>query len=320
MIIGYDLFNAPNNLVFDTALPTNQLNDVTLYNGIYDEMYITLDTAVTKTNSRPKGWFLKNIMHAKFENDLESGSLDADGHVITKIQLYRRDVMSDVDEWILVGQFDYTQDYNTYSFVDITAENDRTYQYAIVPVANTIMGEKTISEQVSVEYKGVFLSDLKDNYKIQFDFTQGETNYNKNSSVFTPLNGQFPVIVYGNQDYKTSRITFLPLSERQIKTGGTKVNGREERTIRDSVTSFLNNGKAKVLRNDNGEIMIIASHDVSSTPKSDALMDIQSVSFNYTELGKVSSSTLLETGLVGDVVRSNYTYDEYGNVIWDVGE
>ena len=138
--------------------------------------------------------------------------------------------------------------------------------------------------------------------------------------MFTPLNGQFPVIVYGNQDYKTSNITFLPLSETQIKTGGTKVKGREERTIRDSVTSFLNNGKAKVLRNDNGEIMIIASHDVSSTPKSDALMDIQSVSFNYTELGKVSSSTLLETGLVGDVVRSNYTFDEYGNVIWDVGE
>lgn len=318
MIIGHDLFSLPEAMILDTAIPTNQLDDVVMYNGIYDELFISLDTEINKTNERPTGWYLKNIMNAKFQNDLESGTLDADGHEITVIQIYRRIVGEGLDDWVLVGEFDYDEDYNVYSFVDITAENDRTYEYALVPVAKDVIGEKTISNPIDVKYKGVFITDLKDNYKIEYDFEQSDVSHNKNFNVFNPLNGEFPVVVYGSQNYRTGNISFLPLSEHQIKSGGTTVNGKDERLLRESVTQFLNNGKAKVLRNDNGDIMIMATSEVKTTPKSNALMDIQSVSFDYTELGRVDSKTLIETGLVGDVVRSRYTYDEYGNVIWDL--
>jgi len=258
-------------------------------------------------------------MHAKFENDLESGSLDADGHKITKIQIYRRILGDGASGWVLVGEFEYKTDFNVYSFVDVTAESGRYYEYSIVPVAGNVIGEKTISDPTYISYNGVFISDKENNYKIQFDFESKDTEYNKNFSSMTPLNGEFPIVVYGDQDYRTGSISFLPLSETQIKSGGTKVDGKEERLIRDKVTSFLNNGKSKVLRNDNGDIMIMATSNVKSSPKSNALMDIQSVSFDYTELGEVHSDTLLRAGLVGGVVESNYTYDEYGNVIWDVG-
>lgn len=319
MLIGYDFFGSRENLCFDTAIPTSQLDSVIMNTGVYDELFISLDTAIARTNNRPEGWFLKNIMHAKFENDLESGSLDADGHKITKIQIYRRILGDGASGWVLVGEFEYKTDFNVYSFVDVTAESGRYYEYSIVPVAGNVIGEKTISDPTYISYNGVFISDKENNYKIQFDFESKDTEYNKNFSSMTPLNGEFPIVVYGDQDYRTGSISFLPLSETQIKSGGTKVDGKEERLIRDKVTSFLNNGKSKVLRNDNGDIMIMATSNVKSSPKSNALMDIQSVSFDYTELGEVHSDTLLRAGLVGGVVESNYTYDEYGNVIWDVG-
>ena len=319
MLIGYDFFGSRENLCFDTAIPTSQLDSVIMNTGVYDELFISLDTAIARTNNRPEGWFLKNIMHAKFENDLESGSLDADGHKITKIQIYRRILGDGASGWVLVGEFEYKTDFNVYSFVDVTAESGRYYEYSIVPVAGNVIGEKTISDPTYISYNGVFISDKENNYKIQFDFESKDTEYNKNFSSMTPLNGEFPIVVYGDQDYRTGSISFLPLSETQIKSGGTKVDGKEERLIRDKVTSFLNNGKSKVLRNDNGDIMIMATSNVKSSPKSNALMDIQSVSFDYTELGEVHSDTLLRAGLVGVVVESNYTYDEYGNVIWDVG-
>ena len=319
VLIGYDFFGSRQNLCFDTAIPTSQLDSVIMSTGVYDELFISLDTAIARTNNRPEGWFLKNIMHAKFENDLESGSLDADGHKITKIQIYRRILGDGASGWVLVGEFEYKTDFNVYSFVDVTAESGRYYEYSIVPVAGNVIGEKTISDPTYISYNGVFISDKENNYKIQFDFESKDTEYNKNFSSMTPLNGEYPIVVYGDQDYRTGSISFLPLSETQIKSGGTKVDGKEERLIRDKVTSFLNNGKSKVLRNDNGDIMIMATSNVKSSPKSNALMDIQSVSFDYTELGKVHSDTLLRAGLVGGVVESNYTYDEYGNVIWDVG-
>ena len=139
VLIGYDFFGSRNNLCFDTAIPTSQLDSVIINSGVYDELYISLDTAIAKTNNRPKGWFLKNIMHAKFENDLESGNLDADGHKITKIQIYRRILGDGANDWVLVGEFEYKTDFNVYSFVDVTAESDRYYEYSIVPVAGEVI-------------------------------------------------------------------------------------------------------------------------------------------------------------------------------------
>ena len=102
MLIGYDFFGSRKNLCFDTAIPTSQLDSVIMNTGVYDELFISLDTAIARTNNRPEGWFLKNIMHAKFENDLESGSLDADGHKITKIQIYRR-ILGYSEGWAASG-------------------------------------------------------------------------------------------------------------------------------------------------------------------------------------------------------------------------
>lgn len=318
MIIGYNIFGKGlHGQFFDTAIPTTQIDELTIGAGIYDELYISLDTTISNVNNKPTEWFLKNIINPKFQGNLEAGSLSANNHKVTEIQLYRRKV-GDQKDWTLIGRFSYEFKSNVYSVVDNTAENDAYYQYAIVPIADDVTGELTISDPVHVEYKGVYLTDLDNNYRLQIDFEMGDVKYNKNSSTMTPLNGEFPVMVFGNQNYRTGNVTFLPITQEQIDAGGTTIDGRAERIQRDKVVNFLNNGKAKILRNDNGDIMIIATSGVESTPMEHQLMDVHSVAFDYTELGKVNSQTLVGTGLVAGATKSSYTYDERGEVIWDI--
>ena len=315
MIVGHSFYGL-EDVVWDTAIPTTQLDTMRMNEGIYDEIYMTLDTNI-KDDGKRERWSLKTIMNPTFTNDLESGTIDGNGHVVTRLQLYRR-LYSGTSDWVLIGDTDYTDEFNVYSFVDNTAENGKTYEYAIMPVANKIAGELNKSEPQKVEYEGVYISDTENNFRIELDFQQDTIQHNRNSALITPLNGKYPIAVFGKQDYRTSSLTFLPISQKQIDTGGTDINGRDERTVRDKVTSFLNNGKAKILRNDNGDVMIIASQNVQTNPKETYLPDIQSVKFDYAELGRINSSDLTRTGLVAEAVKSKYTYNEYGDVIWDI--
>lgn len=315
MIIGHSFYGL-EDVVWDTAIPTTQLDTMRMHEGIYDEIYMTLDTNI-KDDGKRENWSLKTIMNSKFENDLEAGTIDGNGHVVTRLQLYRR-LYSGTSDWVLIGDTDYSDEFNVYSFVDNTTENGRTYEYAIMPVANKIAGELNKSEPQKVEYEGVYISDTENNFRIELDFKQDTIQHNRNSALITPLNGKYPIAVFGKQNYRTSSLTFLPISQKQIDTGGTDVNGRDERSVRDKVTSFLNNGRAKILRNDNGDVMIIASQNVQTDPKETYLPDIQSVKFDYAELGRINSSDLARTGLVAEAVKSKYTYNEYGDVIWDI--
>ena len=317
MIIGYNYFGkSVDGILFDTAIPTSNLDEVIVGAGIYDEIFVSVDTTITNQNVKPDKWQLKTIMDAKFKNDIEAGSLDSDGHEITRIQIYRKE--SNEDNWLLMGQFDYDINYNVYSFLDRFPENGATYEYAIVPVAKDVIGDITVSEPVKAEYDGVFISDLYGNHRMEVDFELGAVTHNNNMSTMTPLNGRYPIVTQGNQDYVTGNLSFLPLTKEQVDSGGMTVNGRAERIYRNEVVQFLKSGGAKVIRNDNGEMMIVATHGVVTTSKNGGLVDISAVSFDFTEIGKFDYETMSKGGLIGSAGKSKYTFDENGNIEWAI--
>lgn len=318
MIIGYDFFSKGiNGNVFDTGIPTTAIDEMTIGSGIYDEILVSVDTSITEADERLTGWHLKTLMNPKFENDLEAGSLDSDGHEITMIQIYRRKYLLE-DNWLLIGQFEYDINYNMYSFVDRFTENGARYEYAIVPVARDVIGDITVSEPVNVDYDGIFITDLHNNYRMEVDYELGQVTHNNNMSTSAPLNGRYPIVTFGNQDYQTGNITFLPLSQEQVDSGGTTVNGRTERLYRDQVLSFLKSGNSKVIRNDNGEMMIVATHGVTTTSKNGSLVDLQAISFAFTEIGGFDFESMSKSGLIGEAGKSKYSFDEDGNIIWSL--
>lgn len=213
----------------------------------------------------------------------------------------------------------YDIDFNMYSFVDRLAENDVTYEYAIVPVANEVLGDITISQPIKVNYEGVWISDLENNFQLEYDFRLDSVSHNRNYAKQEPLNGRYPIVTFGTQQYRSGGLTFLPLSDEQIKHGGTKINSKTERLARESVLDFLNKSSAKVIRNDNGSIMVVATHDVSEEPREGSLIDISDIKFSYTEIGEFDYDTMSKGGLIGEALKSKYSFDEDGNVIWSMG-
>lgn len=316
MIIGYDFFRKDfHGNIWDTAIPTSNVDEVKIGAGVYDELYISVDTTIENVDERPTTWKIKNIMDAKFNGSLEAGTIGGEGHTVTTIQIYRRKVNGD-NQWILIGEFPYDIDYNLYTFVDRLAENNAVYEYAIAPLANDMIGDLTISQTIKVNYEGVWISDLNNNFKLDFDLGIDTTDYNTNFSKQEPINGKYPVITFGSQNYKTGSMSFLPLSEQQATSGGKKIDGMLERQVRDSVVDFLTRPSAKVIRGDNGSLMVVATHNVAETPKEGALIDLADIKFSFTEVGEIDYETMRNGGLIGGALKSKYSFDDYGNIIW----
>lgn len=320
MIIGYNFFGRSfHGNIFDTGISTAEIDEVTIGAGLWDELFVSVDTSINDANEKPTQWQIKTIMDAKFQNNLEAGSFGAGGNIVDTLQLYRRDINKSAKQ-ILIGQFPYEPEYNVYSFVDRLAENLANYEYSIVPLSGNIMGDlnKTF-KPAFVEYEGVWLSDLDNNFKIEFDVKQGAVTHNGNFSETETLNGKYPIITRGKQNYRTGNISFLPLSSEQIDSRGQKINARNEREVRESILTFLKSDSAKVIRNSNGDMRVVVVYNIQETPREGFLEDLSDISFDYVEVGKLEDNDLAKNGLLGKAGMSKYTFDENGDVIWNNG-
>lgn len=316
MIIGYNFFGHKfHGNIWDTAVPIQKIDEIQINQGVYDEIYLSLNGDVKQTNERPTYWDIKDIIDAKFQDNLEAGTITGGGYAVTKIQIYRRRIDTQ-GEWVLIGESSYELDYNLYSFVDRFAENGATYEYAIAPMSSDILGDITISNRIKVDYDGIYISDLDHNYQLEYDVEFQEIKSNTNHSVLQPINSRYPIVTFSATNYKTGSATFLPMSDDLARSGGSDVDANKERATRDSVVEFLNSPHAKIIRQDNGSSMIVVTHDVSETPMTGNLINISNVSFGFTEIGDFTQDVLRENGLIGGALKSNYTFTDSGNVIW----
>lgn len=314
MIIGYNFLGYEEGTFFDTPICTEMLDELKMCEGTYDEVYIDLDTKVTSTTSKPPMWNIQTIMDAKFTGDLDAGSVGADGFKVTHIQLYRSVYGS--ENWDLIAQFEYDEDYNIYDYVDRYVQNGTTYRYAVVPVANEVLGDKLVSSTVDVQYEGIFITDRKENRRLEYDIQLGDVNYNTSSSVNTPLNGQYPIVIFGNTNYRNGTLSTLPLSDSTVAMAGAGIDKMQEQINRNKWIEFINNRKAKVLRMDSGVLMLVVTQNPKISHKEgDLLRDLASISFDYLEMGDLTFNAMLSNDLISDAQLGKFTFADDGTVI-----
>lgn len=318
LIIGVDYYNYGfDQQFYDTPIPTSELDEVMMGAGMYDEVFISVDDTIDEKQEKPAQWTLKTIMDANFNNNLEAGSINGSGHKVTKLQCYRREYLSTDTSWQLVANFDYDSHYNLYTVIDRFIENEKTYEYSIVPLANDIMGDILIGPPVKSEFSGVFISDIDTNFAMNVDLSYSDLTYNTSMSQAVPLNGQFPIVSFGNANYRTGSISFLPLTPQQEFGYESKIDAHAELLNRNNVINFLNNGKAKVIRRDDGDILVVATSNVKTAPKAEGLESISNVTFDFVEIGKLDYNTMEKGGLISSAGKSVYTYDDDGNIVWN---
>lgn len=314
MIIGYNFFSLEEGTVWDTPVCTDNLDALKMDEGTYDEVFVTLDTDVVDNTAKPTFWTLSTIMDSKFTGDLDGGSIGAEGFNVTEIQLYRSVFGS--NKWDAIGQFDYEKDSNLYDYVDRYVENGATYQYAIVPKANEVLGDMLISDIVESKYEGIFITDKNENRRLDYDINLGDVTYNTASAMNQPINSQHPIVTFGNSNYRTGTLSVLPLSKETVALAGNKVDKLAEQINRQNWVDFLNNGQAKVIRMDSGVlILVVTSNVIASHKTSDKLRDLASLSFNYTEIGKLDFQMMMKNNLIPNGNGQSTTFDDFGGII-----
>jgi hypothetical protein len=315
VIIGYNFFGLDEGCVWDTPVCTDMLDELELNEGVYDEAYIDLDTKNTYNNTaKPTIWTLTTIIDSKFTGDLDGGSIGAEGFKITEIHLYRS--IYGANKWDVVGQFKYDEEYNVYDYVDRYVQNGAVYQYAIVPVANEISGDKLVSDTIKADYEGIFITDKKENRKLDYDINLGDINYNTAVALNQPINSAYPIITVGKSNYRSGNLSVLPLSRETIAMAGGDIDKLAEQINRQEWLEFLNNGKAKVLRMDSGVLMlVVASNTRVQHKQGDLLRDLASISFDYTEIGEINYSNIVKNDLMPSGYASKMTYDDFGGIV-----
>lgn len=284
--LNYNFFSDKNCL---NPVPTSieNITQVQIQNGIYDEVYITKDVESSYSTNIPE-WDYNTIFDVKFHNNLTAGNLDFLSTQISEIRVKRR--VKGTFNWITVGMFE------VHSFSDITNlvfndyfnRNNVEYEYAFVPVVEGIEGQYIINDVFS-QFDGIFIADINSIYKFYSDVSYGSSTRVQKVGVFEPIGKKYPIIVSNSLlNYNTGSVTGNILPKDYLIN---RVLDRFEMVEeRKAIEDFLTTKTAKVLKDWNGNIWCVF---VTDSPTVNYVanygMGISSVSFSWTEIGDLDN-------------------------------
>lgn len=288
MFIGYDFLGMNNGSIVNTELFQSNYNKLIMKKGIYDEIYIEEYTDGEFVTDKPIGWSYRSVLDAKFQNNLEAGSVSGNGMQITAIKFQKR--RNDELVWKDVAQINYDNTKQIlYTAQDKIIQNGETYQYSLIPLTTTIQGDRVLSENITVDFEGVYLSDKDHNYKLFYNIEYGDIDYNHSSAVLEPLNSKYPIVTYSTLDYRKSNLTALFLS-KVTEQNNYRISMINERKEKDELFNFLKNNKPKIFRSETGDFILMTIVDSPKEMPNKDKKGIANIQFNYVEIGDANNN------------------------------
>jgi len=267
------------------------INDVQLTNGIYDNMDITKDTSITYTNVKPQ-WNYNTILDCNFNNNVNGGNLTIKLSQITSMKIKKR--KSGTFSWTTLYEIPISK-VEDLNFIrdDYIYKNGETYEYAIVPVLNSIEGEY-ITQPLYSECNGVFLSDSSSIYKFLSEVSYGDLTDVMDIGQYQTIGSRYPtLIINGNTDYQQGSVSGAILGRDYDKTR--TIDRQDVVALSEEIRAFLKNGKSKILKDWNGNCWLCS---INSSPTitfdSNYGMGKVNVSFSWVEQGKYDNQEDLE--------------------------
>lgn len=296
MIIGFNFFgDYEGSSVFETMMVHSDYYRTELKDGIIDEIYIDEDTTITNSTTKPNSWGFKTVLDAKFQDNLEGGSIQASGETIDSVLFQRR--KTDELYWNDVAKIEYSQGETTfYEIFDKFIQNDEEYEYSILPLAVDVKGERILSNPITADFEGYFISDKDNNYRLYYNAEFDTLTHNNPSAIHEPLNSQYPIVTYGQLNYRQGNLKALILSDSTISDH--EIDVRAEKKLRQQLMSFLNNRKPKIIRGQNGELLLITIVGNTQEEHNNKINGIANVSFEFVEIGNTDSDTLKSYDLI----------------------
>lgn len=297
MLIGINFLNEEENMVFSTPLYHQSYGKLEIYDGMIRQVYVDEDISIPYSTDSPEEWRYLTALNFKADGSLEGGSVSANNVQIEKIRFQKR--KWDELEWRDVAEIEYKSDERTfYEAIDKYVANDFVYQYSIVPMTATILGNRVVSGEITANFDGVYISDKDSNYELFYDFEISDIKNNTSNALFEPRSAKYPIIVHSNLDYDSFDVTATFISTETFNNKDGSVNIRMERLGKDKLLAFMKNGKPKIYRDYHGNLKLVSVVGSPTESPNNKVGGISKLSFSLVEIGDMDNETLIANNLL----------------------
>lgn len=291
-LVGFDSYSGQ---IFDNKIGTETATYMELKNGKYDEW--KLDTGLVDYSDSKTLWDYTTLMLATFNNTLEAGNMANNGYEINEVHFKRRKKSNLM--WTTFAKMSYDPQKKYYQVLDRLAQAGEEYEYAFVPVTGNIEGVETVKDIIHT-FDHLWIMSKDDGVRLIYDVEYSDINTVGNTSVITTLENRYPYIMSTPLCYRQGTIKAKLLSTTSVDNR--EINIYSERQLRSRVMNFLNDRKAKMIKDGSGMTVVARITNVKEIPNNVFGGDICDISFDFIEICDYENSKDLEE--VGLLVTS----------------
>lgn len=286
-IFNISYFNATNEFrkLNGFPIPSTYSNVKIFGQGIFDtiwaEDYIRTNEQIESLNifAEPE-WDANTIMLAKFNNNLQAGSVTS--------------LPSPVDNW---GVFRKGKNESKFTrigdmlaedliFTDRLALSKEIYEYEIIPKSGDILGEPLLADKATTDFDKVILLDpiINEGYSLCYNIQLSDTTIEEDVTV-SDTRGRYQTTLRGNKQVAVGNITV-------IATGATDISNGVQQDVEflNSFKEFILNGREKILKFTDGIAYRVTTSEYSMI-KLDGLDSagniVYNISFSWRECGVI---------------------------------
>lgn len=286
LFIGRTFCNGRNTLDY-TSTDVKNINRAKIQNGIYDDVYASRNIDRGYSVVIPSDWDYDTVLRAKFQNSINAGNIDFILNQLSSIKIKRR--VEGTYDWITLFEIPIknAEDLSFERF-DKYGKSKVEYEYSAVPVINDIDGNGK-SVKILSEFNGFYITEKEQMFGTILDIDI-ETQKNRPNTVLNPASRKYAYVVSNGQSNYYGGTSSGVFIECDDNTHEFKV--QEGWKYREQFMEFLQNGKSKILKYDDGRMWIISVTD-TPTESTDGHPDKIKTTFNWVETDDCSSGSAL---------------------------
>jgi hypothetical protein len=238
--------------------PVRENRYLEISHAIYDEIHIK-DTVHTDTTGNRDTWQIPTRLLAKFQGDLEAGSIKNNGIEIVSFALKRRKLGEIKD--ILIDKIPFVNG-ETVEYIDVTQPNDHLV-YSLVPIGINDLEGLPNEVAITSDFVGWWLVDKETKEVLPFDKKVGdienvEVSINQGRVQLETLS-KYPQIFYTDLEYSQFSLTTVILPSEL---------DRSEKDYQRILDKFIRKHVPFVIKSSDGRLYVCdISNPKFSTPQ-----------------------------------------------------
>lgn len=274
-------------------LKTPVLLAVQIFDGIYNQIFLSTDTTLSIEESR---WTTGTLMNAEFADSLDAGnsffSLNNTDHIVIR----RRE--AGTADWIIIHvQEVKSKDDFKLRLKDTYARAGVEYEYSVSSYLNGVENNYLI-QNVYSDFEGFYITDKDCLYGTIYDIDGCDTSRNITAQTLELLNSKYMNVVSNSPlNCESGQITGTLLKLDKEDCGAD-----QNATIayRNQFKDRLANRKPLILKIDDGRIwMVRVTPSINDTQRGHR--DLREITFSWVEIGDVNDMKTLYNNGFSDV-------------------